>query len=393
MLTTLSALLALASSFDYRTRFPLPNQTVPNGWGVNIHFADEQPGELAQIAKAGFSWVRMDFFWSNIERTKGNFDFAAYDRLMAGLKRNHLRPIFILDYGNDIYSAGSPRTPEARTAFCRYVEASVRHYRGQGVIWEMWNEPNISFWQPKPNVEEYIALAKATGEKIRTTAPEEWFIGPATSTLDWAFLEGCFKAGLLGTWDAVSVHPYRQEAPETVILDWGKLRNLVDTYSPKKHIPFMSGEWGYSTGWANQSEKLQADYVARQYLTNVACGVSMSIYYDWKDDGSDAKEPEHHFGVVGADLKPKAAFLKVQSLVQALRGFRFVRQLLTTRPDDMMLLFAKGRDVSLVAWTSGDAHNVHLEGLQKPGSVSPLIEVSGSPQIVALPRGYRTPKG
>ena len=41
-------------------------------------------------------------------------------------------------------------------------------------------------------------------------------VGPACSTMDFKFLEACFKGGLLDYWSAVTVHPYRQTAPETV---------------------------------------------------------------------------------------------------------------------------------------------------------------------------------
>lgn len=396
MFNILSALIVLGGVSDYRKNFPLPDLTVSSGWGVNIHFTDEQPGELAQISKAGFKWVRMDLIWSGIEREKGKYDFSAYDRLMAGLKKNHIRPLFILDYGNDLYESGSPHTEVTRDAFCHYVEAAVKRYRGQGVIWEMWNEPNISFWQPKPNVYEYIALALAVGKTIQKISPEEWTIGPATSTFDWNYLESCFKGGLLSYWDAVSVHPYRQESPETVLLDWDRLNKLVASYAPNlngkaKKIPLFSGEWGYSTAWGNQSPEKQADYVVRQYLTNLSAGVPLSIYYDWKEDGTEPKEAEHHFGLVTPELAPKPAFLRVASLTATLQGYRFVRRLPASMPGDELLLFSKGRNVALVAWTTGDAHDMALEGLQKGSQAAPRIVVTQSPQVVFLPRGFRIP--
>ena len=46
-------------------------------------------------------------------------------------------------------------------------------------------------------------------------ARRETYVGPATSTIDFKFLEACFKAGLLEYWSAVSVHPYRLQDPET----------------------------------------------------------------------------------------------------------------------------------------------------------------------------------
>jgi len=40
----------------------------------------------------------------------------------------------------------------------RWAVAAAHHFRNRGVLWEMYNEPNIGFWKPKPNVDDYIAL-------------------------------------------------------------------------------------------------------------------------------------------------------------------------------------------------------------------------------------------
>ena len=194
----------------------LPGPVIPDGLGVNIHFTDARPGELEMLAEGGFRFVRMDFQWSGTERTRGVYDFTPYDRLLAALDKYQLRAIFILDYGNAMYDEGdSPRTDAGREGFARWAVAALTHFQGRGVVWEMWNEPNIFFWKPKPDPEAYARLAVAVGRAIRGTPAiaHEVYIGPASSTIDMKFLETCFKAGCLEYWDAVSVHPYRQDAP------------------------------------------------------------------------------------------------------------------------------------------------------------------------------------
>ena len=46
------------------------------------------------------------------------------------------------------------------------------------------------------------------------------------------------------------------------------------------------------------SEEKQGALFAREMLTNVANEIPISIWYDWRDDGSDPNEAEHHFGLV-----------------------------------------------------------------------------------------------
>jgi hypothetical protein len=360
MIPPFAALLGL--SFLAAPAADLPGPVLPDGLGVNIHFTDPKPGEMAMLAGAGVRWIRMDFTWGATEREKGKYDFSAYDRLMEALKPHGLRALFILDYGNRHYDGGEgPRSEEARQAMARWAAEAVRHFQGRGILWEMWNEPNIGFWKPKPNPDDYVKLALAVGKAIREAAPGETYIGPATSGIDFAFLETCFKGGLLQHWTAVSVHPYRQTPPETAADEYRRLRRLIARHAPAgKKIPVLSGEWGYSAAWGGMNEDRQGLMLPRQWLTNVSNDVPLSIWYDWHDDGKDPKEPEHHFGTVsfpyhgGRDpvYDPKPAWRAAKALTSALDGFRFSKRLALGRPDEYALLFAKENDVRLVAWTT-----------------------------------------
>jgi polysaccharide biosynthesis protein PslG len=343
-----------------------------DGVGVNIHFTDPSPGEMEMIAAGGFRWVRMDFHWASIEKEKGVYDFSAYERLLAALKPYGIRALFILDYTNTFYDNDLPPHTEAgRQAFARFAAAAVKHFQGNGILWEMWNEPNIKqFWKPEPNAADYSKLAIATGKAIRAAAPREKYIGPATSRIDMPFLETCFKAGLLAYWDAVSVHPYRRFDPESTAEEYTKLRAMIARYAPKgKAIPIYSGEWGYSDISTGLSIDLQGKYLSRQWLHNIACNVPLSIWYDWHDDGADPKEREHHFGTVFFPFHagrtpvydPKPAYNAARRLTSELVGYRFVRRLKVGGADDYVLEFARGKQKKLAAWThAAETHTVLL---------------------------------
>ncbi len=358
----LSGLTLAWSAMTAPPHTALPSAVVPDGFGVNIHFTDARPGELEMLAAAGFRWVRMDLIWSGTEKRAGEYDFSAYDRLLAALEVRKIRALFILDYGNALYEAESAVTTEAgRRAFSRWAGAAAFHFRGHGILWEIWNEPNGGFWKPKANVDDYAALALAAAKAIHAAAPGEAVIGPATSGVDLKFIEGCCKAGLLDWWDAVSVHPYRQSVPESVAVDYQKVRGLIARYAPKgKSIPILSGEWGYSSAWQNFDEVSQGQILARQWLINLANHIGLSIWYDWHDDGTDRLEPEHHFGTVthayhagGSPVyEPKPAYLAAKTLTSVLHGFQFTKRIALGKPDDYALLFQKGDALRLAVWTT-----------------------------------------
>lgn len=356
----------------------LPEMLFPAGVGVNIHFVAGHEQDLDLIAAAGFKFIRMDFGWAGIERRKGEYDWSQYDQLLANLDQRGIRPVLILDYSNPLYEAqvtstnplthqlhhtiASPQHPESIAAFAAWAAASARHFHGRHVLWELWNEPNIDFWSPKPDVHQYTALALAAAKAIREAEPQATIIGPASSGFPWEFLETFLKSGILEYVDAVSVHPYRRpdRPPETAEADYRRLRDLIRKYTPAgkpQPIPILSGEWGYSSHRRGVSLGTQAEFAARQQLFNLLEGVPLSIWYDWKNDGNDPAENEHNFGTMTSALEPKPAYTALKTLTHELAGYRVARRLSFDSDQDFVLVCTNSAgDQKLVGWTLGQLH-------------------------------------
>ena len=117
------------------------------------------------ISDAGFNMVRTDLFWSAIETKKGVYDFKTYgyDTLTKELIKEDIRPYYVLDYSNTLYEkhGASIVTNKGREAFNRYVDEATRRYKNKGIIWEVWNEPNLDSWVPQPNIERIFLVIKA----------------------------------------------------------------------------------------------------------------------------------------------------------------------------------------------------------------------------------------
>ncbi len=359
---------------------------VPAGLGVNIHFYKGSDPDWRMMEAAGIGIVRMDVFWGGIERKPGEYDFSRHDQLVKDLEQRGKRLLFIINYGNDLYDKGlPPHTDEGRAACARFCEALAKRYAGKKIIWELWNEPYIGFWKPEPNVKDYMAWCKAVVPAIRQADPHACIIGPATWTIPIPFLEPCFRNGLLELVDGVSVHPYRNDrsAPETVIPEYKRLRALIDRYKPAgKAIPILSGEWGYSA--AKLTPETQGKYLVRQWLANLSADVPISIWYDWHDDGPDPKEPEHNFGTVRTDYKPKPAYIAMTTLIGELRGYRVAGRVRLSDDNDFAVIFRKGENVKLAVWTTGQSHEVDL-GCEI--RVASAVDHLG--QIVAVSSGRR----
>ena len=337
----------------------LPSPLLPDGLGINIHSTDFLPGEMPLFAATGATWTRMDFGWGKIETKRGVYDFSDYDRLLSQLEARKIRPIFILGYGNKLYSDVSPATPEARAAYARFCAAATTHFRGRGVLWEIWNEPN-GFWRPKPDATAYAQMAVEAARAIKAATPGECVIGPTTATFAWDFIETTFRGGVLNYFDAVSVHPYRNTPPETAAPDYARLRALIAQYAPPgREIPILCGEWGYTSQSKERSETVQARFLTRQWLVNIASGAQLSMWYDWRDDGDNPDEREQRFGIVRHPYRPaqapvfdaKPAYFAAQTLTRQLSGLYFRSRLSGASDDDWILQFGRGDKTVLAVWT------------------------------------------
>jgi hypothetical protein len=341
------------------------------------------------------------------------------------LDERGLRAIFILDYSDGLYeetvtsldplthvehqTTASPQHPASIAAFARWAAASAKYFQGRHVLWEIWNEPNGDFWAPKPDAEQYTALALAASKAIREAEPQATIIGPASSGFPWEFLETFLKSGVLDYLDAVSVHPYRnpRRPPETAADDYQKLRQLIDRYAPPSKqgkLPILNGEWGYSTFTKGVSLQTQADFAVRQQLANLLSGVPLSIWYDWKNDGDDPNENEQNFGTVRSDLQPKPAYLAMQKLTRQLAGYQIAQRLPLADPKDYTLLCTNAAgSQTLVAWTLGAAHTTIIPGSlnrgRKPANPSQagagatpnaeagrlMLKLTSTPQYITSP--------
>ena len=376
-----------------------PSPVVPAGLGVNIHFTGDPAQDLFMLQAAGFRFIRQDFQWQLVEQAKGHYNFDAYDQQTAGLARHGIRPLYILDYGNTLYEPERRVTTEAgRRAFAAFATAAVTRYKGRGVIWELWNEPNGFGWLPQPNVDEYMALAKVVLPAIRAADPQATIIAPATESFGFPFLEACCRQGLLDMVDGVSVHPYRQSNPETVVEDYARLRALIARFTPaRRTIPIISGEWGYSTSWKQYSAERQGQYLPREFLINLSQGIPLSIWYDWHNDSLNPADPESNFGTVTFEYKPKPAYQAMERLTTALHGMRF-RTRLPSAPGDYLLLFSDGTRATLVVWTTDEApppepgENAAPGGIETTGGTHALelwpgmnAVLTGDPQYLPVP--------
>jgi hypothetical protein len=342
---------------------------VPLGIGVNIHFIDNREDEVNRIARMGFRLIRTDLTWSKVETIRSVYNWGAYDRMMAQLHKYNLVPILVLDYGNPLYysdkqakalgrpdsASHAPLDQNAQSAFIPFARAAAARYKDQ-VIWEVWNEPNLTFGKPLRE-DLYADFAVAVCRGLREVDPNARVVGPAAGGFSFYLLEKFIQADSTGCFSAISVHPYRDEAPESVLGDWQKLRELIARIGNNPHAPVIDSEFGYSVTGTVWNEERQADYVTRAYLLDLLAGVPITVIYDLRNDSPNPHDKESNFGLFGDSEDPryagrmKQAGVALSTLLHGLNGLTLIGRVRSAETEFILAFGSGSQPTKIAAWS------------------------------------------
>ena len=424
---SLIVVAGMATLFAARPPLKQPSGTggAPTGLGFNMHVMGTDQ-DWDAIKAAGATFIRKDFAWSASERSKGEYDFTAFDRLLHSLDAKGIRAIFILDYRNPNYP--SPETTEeGRVAYAKWAAGSVGHFKGRNVVWEIWNEPNVGFWKGSGKMnsvqyaDDYVALVKKTVPAMRAADPDCYILGGSVSCLwrdSFRWMDEAFKQGLLQTGiNALSVHPYGfpfpemcldprpQDSPADKDSGYSSLRERLARYQAPQDLIVVNSEVGYPAKGKVTLEK-QAMLTVRQYLVDQMCDIRGTTIYNWDERDAAA----HRIRSKGPQPLPIYSALK--NMTAELAGYHFVKRLqLGSDPDYAIVFENESKQGKIVAWTSAHpakdepdkpiVHDGHIPSGSRGGSVvvrdlygkavkakvaagTVTLSLTGSPQYIDL---------
>jgi hypothetical protein len=315
---------------------PLPSGkqvTIPEDFLGIVHAASSRKSEEYKLLEQmGCKWVLKTFYWNRIEPEKDSFDFLSYDLFVDDAKRQGLKIVGVLGFStNYLFPKGKTKdyiSPENMPLFLRYVEETVRRYKGQVDVWNIWNEPNIHFWEGSDG--EFFELSKLTADKIREIDPDAYIIGGAFSRSPAGFIKRMYNSGALEGLDAIAFHPY-------AVNPSGSMRvydNFIKTLSEINYSrPVWITEMGYPTGGlypTKVSENKFPTYIVKTITGAAIRGARVFLWYEMFDSlaiGKKSMDSEKHFGLIHRDYTRKAGSWAYELCARFLPGSRYVPEL------------------------------------------------------------------
>jgi hypothetical protein len=343
--------------------------------GVCVHLAAHPamlPGQLSLIGQVGATSVRDDVSWDHIETEKDHLVMpSGFDQLVDQAVKANLQPLLILDYGNRWYDSGDkPASPEALTAFARYAAFVVQHFKGKVHMYEMWNEWNTTTGNTHAGTpQDYVRLLKVVYPAVKAIDPSAVFIAGAIGGRDLNWLSAMLSAGALGSFDALSIHPYNFGRPMRTGDAWAQdmlaTEDVIHRYSSGRDLPLYITEMGWPTysGASGISQQESAAYLAQMFLLARTMKFLKGIWwYDFRDDGLDQTNKENDFGLVRPDLTPKAAFAALQTVAPMVRDALSVEDLSAANATLHVLRFRLADNhQTLAVWNTTQAGTTRVQ--------------------------------
>jgi len=321
--------LALTTVYGYELMHRSSDEIEDSFLGIqsNMNFSGRVPNDndyaiMDSMANTGVKWVRYWLSWYQVEVDSGVYNFMAADSVINGYSSRGMHVYLTLFSGNQWYDGpdstiyDSVPHPEqglsptqgsaSMQGWLNFVDTAVMRYSDRVKYWDIWNEPNIDYWQPVPNAQDYAYLLKQTSQKIKSIDPSAKVIGLGTSAIDFGYISDVLQEDVIDDIDFLGFHPYRYfpeddqdnmglPYPPTPYTDYEEeLQGLIDTlakYDTLGRVQLWDEEAGYPSQseifiWTPDtiftSEATQAKYLLRRYILNLAFNVAVTTwFYDW----------------------------------------------------------------------------------------------------------------
>lgn len=235
--------LAQQSAAAHLDQAPPQAARLPRSLGVNVALEQYEPQQradaLAEMAAAGFGWVRQRFPWDQIEPTAGAFDWAQWDEIVADVNAHGLELVAVLDgspaWARPPADAGNPLAPPAsRADFGRFAAAFAQRYGASLRFYQIWDEPNIApHWGSRyVDATDYAGLLREGAVQVRSADADAVVMLAALAPTveegglnlsDLAYLDALYAAGAAPWFDAAAAQPYGFEWPPDDAPDAGVL--------------------------------------------------------------------------------------------------------------------------------------------------------------------------
>ena len=298
--------------------------------------ADDAERVMAANAAMGVELIRTNTAWRFIQPDEnGPIDFSGLDRSVDLAERHGQRILLILCYGGAEWTKSDATRariaadgresrqwtyPPRVEPWRALVHAIASRYRGRGVQYEVWNEPDLGFF--RGTADEYARLLRAATEEIRVADPDAVVVSGGIGTTEHGEHNPAVLDAVLampGAFDRFGYHCHGT---------FGQFRKQVEAVEPRRRqlgVPWMWTESALGRGTANEGE-LADELVKRIAYAGSFDAAGYCWFTTWGNRHSVASSA-YQYRMFNIDWTPRPSVPAMTTLVRLLRGRTFDRTL------------------------------------------------------------------
>lgn len=373
-------------------------------YGICAHLSRLSLSDRARavelLKQLGIDIFRFEVSWAEVQKSKdAPFTFERFDTISDDLKKTGIEPAVLLDYGVPWASTApagasygdSYRYPPQMEPWLAYVRAVQGRYGKATRYWEIWNEPDISFW--KGSVEDYMLLFSRTAAELARLDPRAQIMNGGFAMVSRQpnpdFLSRFVAGADRSHWSLFAWHDY-MTLPET------RQRIAMAKELMKKSgfsLPLWMNEGGFHTLMPG-GESAQAVTLVKKITCVAAAGGGSYFWYSLWDDAALADDTEGHFGLARSDFQSKPAYAAYRELIARLADRPVLDPASSGSEGDFSVIDfgarknGKASDGVSVVWreTPGPDEPVWIAS-ESPNDRLRVCDLMGAPEAVELKGG------
>ncbi len=302
--------------------------------------ASDIPEFIEMLKQTHCGSIRIPIRWRIVEKTKGNWDFSAIDRVIEMIPDD----IQILGTLMSIPEWANGIDPEKAEGWFdvyppkdisdweNYVSKIVGKYKHRIKHWEIWNEENgIDFYRPQPDAKAYTELLKVAYKSAKAVDPECVVVlgglqmngiipNPWSSVKVSDYLEDLYRAGAGQFFDVCNIHPYvlpSEGADYMMRLVQDALSLMARYGDPEKPLWITEVGCGVTS---QHDEEAQAQLLADTFeRTAKEPRIKCVFWFLLRDMQNDLLGPEGSMGLFSYQGRPKPALQAFADAIEKAR--------------------------------------------------------------------------
>lgn len=302
---------------------------------IDASSPEEFAASMREVRETGASRVRLGVLWSEVEPTRGDYEWSDVDHKIQAALDNGLIPLLLLNHAPEWARGLMDDDPEETArVFADFAGEVADRYGDDVEGYEIWNEPNTQRFWNQPDPDDYALMLENSYESIHSADEDATVITAGLAPADdgngsvapLTFLTRLYELGADRSADAIGLHPYTFPELPSGTSPWNSFRIMDEIRAMMSEhgdnsTPFWFTEFGAPTDGERSVDEREQKGMIAEALNEAASDprVGPVFLYTLRDLDLGSGDPESNFGLYTEEGTPKPVVSELRRISESCR--------------------------------------------------------------------------